>query len=64
MDFHEEQLQENDADALINNVAAMIGVLENKPPRKSSGEDKDRHIRKLYWEELYHQKTYEEFKDV
>ena len=62
--FHEEQLQEDDADALINNVAAMIGVLENKPPRKSSGEDKDRHIRKLYWEELYHQKTDEEFKDV
>ena len=64
MDFHVEQLQEDDADALINNVAAMIGVLENKPPRKSSGEDKDRHIRKLYWEELYHQKTDEEFKDV
>ena len=56
-------MQEDDADALINNVAAMIGVLENKPPRKSRREDKDRHIRKLYWEELYHQKTDEEFKD-
>ena len=36
-DFHEEQLQEDDAYALINNVAAMIGVTENKPPRKGTG---------------------------
>ena len=63
MDFREEQLQEDDADASISNVAAMIGVMKNKPPRKSRGEDKDRHIRKLDWEELYHQKTDEEIKD-
>ena len=57
-------MQEDETDPLITNVADMIGVLENKPPRKSRGEDKDKHKRKFNWEELYHQKTDEEFKDV
>ena len=47
---------------MINNVAAaVVGSIADKPPRKPRGPDRDRNARKILWEELYHQKTDEEF---
>ena len=48
---------------MLNHIAALAGVLENKPPRKVRTPDKDREIRKHYWDDLYRQKTDDEFKD-
>ena len=44
-------------------MAALAGVLENKPPRKVRTPDKDRETRKHYRDDLYRQKTDDEFKD-
>ena len=47
-----------------NNIAATLAeVLENKPPRKVRTPDKDREIRKMQWEELYRQKSDDDFVD-
>ena len=46
-----------------NNIVTLAEVLENKPPRKVRTPDKDREIRKLQWEEIYRQKSNDEFVD-
>ena len=51
--FFEEDVQQNDIE---NHIAALAGVLENKPPRKLHTPDKDRETRKHYWADLYRQK--------
>ena len=49
---------------MLNHIAALAGVLENKPPRnKVRTPDKDRETRKHYWDDFYRQKTDDEFKD-
>ena len=48
---------------MLNNLAAMIGVVENKPSHQHRGADKDRETGKYKWEELYHQKSNDEFMD-
>ena len=52
---------------MLNHIAALAGVLENKPPRKvhtpDLAPDKDRETRKHYWDDLSRQKTDDEFKD-
>ena len=48
---------------MLNHIAALARVLENKPPRKVRTPDKDRETRKHYWDDLYRQKTDDEFKD-
>ena len=53
---------EGEYNEMINNVAAaVVGSIADKPPRKPRGPDRDRNARKILWEELYHQKTDEEF---
>ena len=53
---------EGEYNEMINNVAAaVVGSIADKPPRKPRGPDSDRNARKILWEELYHQKTDEEF---
>ena len=58
--FFDEDVQQDDT---LNHIAALAGVLENKPPRKVRTPDKDRETRKHYWDDLYRQKTDDEFKD-
>ena len=59
-DDYEENEQEQD---MWNNIATLAEVVENKPPRKVRTPDNDREIRKLQWEELYRQKSNDEFAD-
>ena len=37
---------------MLNDIAALSGVLENKPPRKIRAPDKDRETRKHYWDKM------------
>ena len=48
---------------MLNHIATLAGVLENKPPRKVRTPDKDRETRKHYSDDLYRQKTDAEFMD-
>ena len=57
--FFDEDVQQDD---MLNHIAALAGVQENKPPRKVRTPDKDRETRKHYWDDLYRQKTDDEFK--
>ena len=57
--FFDEDVQQ---DGMLNHIAALAGVLENKPPCKVRTQDKDRETRKHYWDDLYRQKN-GEFKD-
>ena len=58
--FFDEDVQKDD---MLNHIAALVGVQGNKPPRKVRTPDKNRETRKHYWDDLYRQKTDDEFKD-
>ena len=57
--FFDEDVQQDDI--MLNHIAALADVLENKPSRKIRTPDKDRETRNHYWDDLYRQKTDDEF---
>ena len=61
--LEQNSFEMEDQDHMLNNLAAMIGVVENKPSRQRRGADKDREIGK-YKEELYHQRSNDEFVEI
>ena len=54
-DLTEELTIENSD--IVTNLAATLGVLGNKPPRKEQSENTSRVTRKQIWEELFHKAT-------
>ena len=58
--FFDEDVQQDD---VLNHISALSDVLKNKPARKVRTPDKDRETRKHYWDDLYRQKTDDEFMD-
>ena len=43
------------------NLAATLGVVENKPPHKERSENRSPKVRTAIWEELYNQVTEDKF---
>ena len=56
----QENIEDNDDQEAFVNVARLVGVLGDKP-RKPRGPDRDRNLRKQQWDELYRQKSDDEF---
>ena len=52
-------MDDDDQETLID-VARLVGVLADKP-RKPRGPGRDRNLRKQQWDELYRQKSDDEF---
>ena len=59
----EEHFMEETGDALLPNVAILVGALNTKPPRKRREDNKNREIGKLWWDELYTTRRDEDFKE-
>ena len=56
----QENIEDDDDQEALVNVARLVGVLGDKP-RKHRGADCDRNLRKQQWDELYRQKSDDEF---
>ena len=57
-----DNIEEDENQETILNVARLTGVLTDKP-RKLRGPDRNRDLRKEQWDDLYRQKSNDEFKE-